>query len=83
VTTDETVKVGLKRASTKTMEEFSNVDTANAPDSYKAVGMAARAKLVQRRATRLQRRRTALVSADKLDKAIFFEIKKDKIDNAY
>jgi len=75
VNTDETVKVALKRASTKTMEEFSKVDTGTTADSYKAVGMAARAKLVQRRATKmqqLQRRRTSLVSADTLDKAILF-----------
>jgi len=75
VNTDETVKVALKRASTKTMEEFSKVDTGTTADSYKAVGMAARAKLVQRRATKmqqLQRRRTSLVSADALDKAILF-----------
>merc|ERR1712241_1461051 len=80
--TDYTVKAGLKRHSTKTMQDLSGDVDVNSTDNFKAVGLAARAKQVQRRATKMARRKTSLVSADELNKAISFEIKKDKLDNA-
>jgi len=89
-TTDESVVAGLKRHATKIVKDFTEGNFSDAPtsgttkkDNYKAVGLVARAKLVQRRATRMQRRSTALVRADKVDKLISFEIKKNKLDNAY
>mmetsp|Transcript_62793 Transcript_62793/g.71090 ORF Transcript_62793/g.71090 Transcript_62793/m.71090 type:complete len:123 (+) Transcript_62793:719-1087(+) len=88
--TDETVVAGLKRHATKIVKDFTEGNFSdetttgtNDKDNYKAVGLVARAKLVQRRATRMQRRSTALVRADKVDKLISFEIKKNKLDNAY
>merc|ERR1712161_170407 len=88
--TDETVVAGLKRHATKIVKDFTEGNFSEEPttgssdkDNYKAVGLVARAKLVQRRATRMQRRSTAKVRADKVDKLISFEIKKNKLDNAY
>merc|ERR1712238_275200 len=83
--TDETVVAGLKRHATKIVKDFSEEPSTGTTDkdNYKAVGLVARAKLVQRRATRMQRRSTAKVRADKVDKLISFEIKKNKLDNAY
>jgi hypothetical protein len=79
-TTDENVKSNFKRSDTKTMRDLDVVDPE---DKFKAIGLTARAMQTQRRATKMQRRSTALVKAEKLDKAISFEIKKDKLDNAY
>ena len=80
--TNDTVKAGLKRHSTKTMRDLSVDVDVDSTDNFKAVGLAARAKQVQRRATKMARRKTSLVSADELNKAMSFDIKKDKLDNA-
>ena len=84
-TDDNNLGEKLKRSSTRTMQDFSKMDIDNDTETsnFKSAGMVARAKLVQRRATKLQRRRTALVKAEHLDKAVFFEISKNKIDGAY
>jgi len=84
-TEDNNLGEKLKRSSTRTMQDFSKMDIDNDTETsnFKSAGMVARAKLVQRRATKLQRRRTALVKAEHLDKAVFFEISKNKIDGAY
>ncbi|MGK3758188.1 MAG: hypothetical protein ACI8RD_010502 [Bacillariaceae sp.] len=83
--TGDNVSEKLKRSSTRTMQDFSKMDIDNDTDTsnFKSAGMVARAKLVQRRATKLQRRRTAVVKAEKLDEAISFEIKKNRFDSAY
>lgn len=85
VVTDDNVKASLKRADTKTLKDLDlDLDPENKPeDMMKAVGMTARVKQMQRRATKIQRRSTQLVQAEKLSKAIDFEIKKEKIDHAY
>jgi hypothetical protein len=69
VATDDNVSEKLKRSSTRTMQDFSKMDIDNDTDTsnFKSAGMVARAKLVQRRATKLQRRRTAVVKAEKLE----------------
>lgn len=70
----------MKRSDTKALEALQNADPT---DSMKAVALAARAKLATRRATKMQRRRTSVVRAQSLDRAINFEIKKDRIHHAY
>lgn len=78
--TEENVQPDMKPSDIKALEALKNADPN---DQVKAVALTARAKLATRRATKMQRRRTALIRAEKLDKAISFEIKKDRLDNAY
>eukprot|EP00536_Pseudo-nitzschia_multiseries_P002453 jgi/Psemu1/322546/estExt_fgenesh1_pg.C_330011 len=78
---DEAVAVTKMKASdAKALEDLANADPE---DTKAAVALAARAKLAKRRATKMQRRRTTLIRAESLNEAIKFEIKKDRIANAY
>jgi len=76
----DAASASLKRADTKALKALENADPSN---NMKSAALAARAKMVTRKATKMQRRRTTLIRAEKLDQAINFEIKKDKLANAY
>lgn len=70
----------MKASDSKALEDLAKADPN---DTKAAVALTARARLATRRATKMQRRRTAVVRAEKLNEAIKFEIKKDRLDNAY
>jgi len=70
----------LNKSDAKALEALKNADPN---DTKKAVALAARAKLATRRATKMKRRRTSLIRAESLDSAMRFEIKKDRMANAY
>lgn len=90
---DENVKVQLQRVATKMVHDLSKhvvkdfaestVDADAHKESYKAIGQVARAKMARRSTIKLARKGTMQIKADKLDKAIAFNIKKDRLDNAY
>jgi len=68
--TDDTVKAGLKRHSTKTINDLAGDVDVDSTDNFKAVGLAARAKQVQRRATKMARRKTQLIRVENADNLI-------------
>jgi len=70
----------MNKSDAKALEALKNADPN---DTKKAVALAARAKLATRRATKMKRRRTSLIRAESLDAAMLFEIKKDRMANAY
>ena len=91
---DENVKVQLQRVATKMVNDLSKLivkddaettdsDAETNKDNYKAIGQVARAKMARRSTIKLARKSTMQVKADKLDKAIAFNIKKNRLDNAY
>lgn len=80
---DEAVPAVTKKIKASDAKAFEALANADPNDTKKAVALTARAKLATRRATKLERRRTALVRAEKLNEAIKFEIKKDRLDHAY
>jgi len=76
----EVPPIAMKKSDAKALEDLAKADPN---DTKAAVALAARAKLAKRRATKMQRRRTTLIRAEKLTDAIRFEIKKEKVDHAY
>lgn len=91
---DENVKVQLQRVATKMVNDLSKLivkddaettdsDAETNKDNYKAIGQVARAKMARRSTIKLARKSTMQVKADKLDKAIAFNIKRNRLDNAY
>eukprot|EP00535_Pseudo-nitzschia_heimii_P007149 CAMPEP_0197173366 /NCGR_PEP_ID=MMETSP1423-20130617/330_1 /TAXON_ID=476441 /ORGANISM="Pseudo-nitzschia heimii, Strain UNC1101" /LENGTH=534 /DNA_ID=CAMNT_0042622177 /DNA_START=115 /DNA_END=1719 /DNA_ORIENTATION=- len=74
-----TDSIAMKRSDTKALKALENADPN---DNMKAAALAARAKMLTRKATKMSRRATSLIRPSNIEQAMNFEIKNDAVASA-